>query len=142
MADVTNRGAVWRLTLMAGACVMTFIATRGQAAVPQIVLPHAPAGAPNVVVVLLDDVGFGAASTFGGASPTPALDELASDGLRYNRFHTTGICSPTRASLLTGRNSHAANVGTVMNSATGYPGYQGILQRNTATIAEILKQNG
>lgn len=109
---------------------------------PEIQIPAAPAGAPNVVVVLLDDVGFGAAATFGGPVPTPALDALARDGLRYNRFHTTGICSPTRASLLTGRNAHAANVGAVMNTATNHDGYQGILRESTATIATILKQRG
>ncbi|MCB1676492.1 MAG: sulfatase-like hydrolase/transferase, partial [Halioglobus sp.] len=89
---------------------------------PVIAQLHAPANAPNVVVVLLDDVGFGAASTFGGPSQTPTLDALAEDGLRYNRFHTTAICSPTRASLLTGRDSHVANVGAVLNSANSYPG--------------------
>ena len=80
---------------------------------PAIATPQAPAGAPNLVVVLLDDVGFGAASTFGGPALTPTLDSLAENGLRYNRFHTTAICSPTRAALLTGRDAHAANVGAV-----------------------------
>lgn len=107
--------------------------------IPQV---HAPANAPNVVVVLLDDVGFGAASTFGGPAETPALETLANEGLRYNRFHTTAICSPTRASLLTGRDSHVANVGAVLNSANSYPGYQGVLKKETATIAEVLRQNG
>ena len=78
----------------------------------------APKGAPNVVLILLDDVGFGASATFGGPSATPTLDTLAKDGLRYNRFHTTAICSPTRASLLTGRNPHAVHMGAVMNSTT------------------------
>lgn len=105
-------------------------------------LSASPKDAPNVVVVLLDDVGFGAASTFGGPAATPALDELADAGLRYNRFHTTAICSPTRASLLTGRDAHAANVGAVLNSANAYPGYQGILKKDTATIARILQLNG
>ncbi|MCB1679074.1 MAG: arylsulfatase [Halioglobus sp.] len=107
--------------------------------IPQV---HAPANAPNVVVVLLDDVGFGAASTFGGPSRTPALNALAKDGLRYNRFHTTAICSPTRASLLTGRDSHVANVGAVLNSANSYPGYQGVLKKETATIAQMLREKG
>ena len=83
-----------------------------------------------------------AAGTFGGPVETPALDALAHDGLRYNRFHTTAICSPTRAALLTGRNSHAAGVGSVMNTATSYPGYRGVLREDTATIARILGQNG
>lgn len=102
----------------------------------------APAGAPNVVVVLLDDVGFGAAGTFGGPAPTPTLDALAKTGLRYNRFHTTGICSPTRAALLTGRNSHAVGVGNVMNTPAPYPGRTGFMPASAATIAEVLRQNG
>ncbi len=116
--------------------------TEGDAPVPAIATLEAPAGAPNIVVILLDDVGFGAAGTFGGLIPTPAMDGIARDGLRYNRFHTTAICSPTRASLLTGRNPHAANVGTVMNTATNHEGYRGMLGKDTATVAEILKQNG
>ncbi len=111
-------------------------------AAPAVTRQLAPAGAPNIVVVLLDDVGFGAAGTFGGPVETPALDALAHDGLRYNRFHTTAICSPTRAALLTGRNAHAAGVGSVMNSATTHPGYRGVLREDTATIARILGQNG
>lgn len=109
---------------------------------PAMVPPQPPAGAPNVVVVLLDDVGFGAASTFGGPAETPTLDALAQQGLRYNRFHTTAICSPTRAALLTGRDSHAANVGAVLNSSNRYPGYQGMLKPQTATVAEVLRQQG
>lgn len=102
----------------------------------------APEGAPNVVIVLLDDVGFGAAATFGGPATTPALSKLAADGLSYNRFHTTGICSPTRAALLSGRNAHATGVGTVMNVADERPGYNGFHPKDSATIAEILRQNG
>jgi len=109
---------------------------------PSLDLPQAPQGAPNVVVVLLDDVGFGAAGTFGGPIETPTLDQLAGEGLRYNRFHTTAICSPTRASLLTGRNPHAANVGAVLNSSNRHPGWQGVLGKETATVAEVLRQNG
>ena len=97
---------------------------------------------PNIVLILLDDVGFGATSTFGGAIATPTLDALAEEGLRFNRFHTTAICSPTRASLLTGRDSHAANVGAVLNSASAVPGYQGLIQADTATLPAILRQHG
>lgn len=97
---------------------------------------------PNIVLVLLDDVGFGATSTFGGAIATPTLDALAEEGLRFNRFHTTAICSPTRASLLTGRDSHAANVGAVLNSASAVPGYQGLIQASTATLPAILREHG
>lgn len=103
---------------------------------------QAPAGAPNVVVVLLDDVGFGAASTFGGPAATQALDQLAAEGLRYNRFHTTAICSPTRAALLSGRNAHAVGIGAVMNTADSRPGYTGMHARDAASIAEILRQEG
>lgn len=102
----------------------------------------APQGAPNVVVVLLDDVGFGAAGTFGGPVATPTLDLLASQGLRYNRFHTTAICSPTRASLLSGRNPHAVGIGSVMNSADERPGYHGVHVSDATGIAEILRRNG
>lgn len=102
----------------------------------------APAGAPNVLLVLTDDVGFGAASTFGGPIPTPRLDALANEGLRYNRFHTTAMCSPTRAALLTGRNHHAVGNGIVANLSTGFPGYHNVMPKSAATIAEILRQNG
>jgi arylsulfatase len=102
----------------------------------------APANAPNVVLVLLDDVGFGQFGTFGGATPTPELDKLASDGLRYNRFHTTAICSPTRAALLTGRNHHVAATGGIAESATGYDGYVMTIPKRTGMMAEVLRQNG
>ncbi len=102
----------------------------------------APDGAPNVVVVLIDDIGFGATSTFGGAINTPTFDRLAENGLRFNRFHTTALCSPTRASLLSGRNHHNVNVGSVMEIATGYPGNQGIRPDNAKYFAETLRQNG
>lgn len=105
-------------------------------------LVPALANAPNVVIVLLDDVGFGAAETFGGPVPTPTLERLAEQGLRYNRFHTTGICSPTRASLLTGRNAHAVGVGAVLNSASNHPGKLGILRDDAKTLAQVLREWG
>src|SRR5262249_8511915 len=83
---------------------------------------QAPAAAPNVLLILTDDVGFGASSTFGGPIPTPTMDALAKNGLRYNQFHTTALCSPTRAALITGRNHHTAATGNIMEFATGYPG--------------------
>ncbi|MCP5320543.1 MAG: arylsulfatase [Pseudomonadales bacterium] len=101
-----------------------------------------PAGAPNVVLVLLDDVGFGASSTFGGPADTPTLDALARDGLRYNRFHTTAICSPTRAALLSGRNAHAVGIGAVMNTADSRPGYRGVHIREATPVAELLRRAG
>ncbi|MEI6633040.1 MAG: arylsulfatase [Chlamydiota bacterium] len=105
-------------------------------------LSKAPPGAPNVVSVLLDDVGFGATGTFGGPVDTPTLDRLAREGLRYNAFHTTALCSPTRAALLTGRNHHSAGTGVITEMASGYDGYSSIIPRSAATIAEILRQSG
>jgi len=104
--------------------------------------PSAPAGAPNVLVILTDDVGFGASSTFGGPIPTPTFDRLAKDGLRYNQFHVTALCSPTRAALLTGRNNHAVGVGLVEETVLGYEGYTGVIPKSAGTVAEILQQNG
>lgn len=102
----------------------------------------APEGAPNVVVILLDDVGFGQPSTFGGPVPTPQLDKLASQGLKYTRFHTTGICSPTRVALLTGRNHHQCGFGTITELSTGFPGYSGVWPREAASMARVLRENG
>ena len=99
-------------------------------------------GAPNVVLILLDDVGYGASSTFGGPCDTPTLDRLAANGLRYTQFHTTSISSPTRASLLTGRNHHTVHTGNIMEFATGYPGYDSVMGKDTATVAELLRQKG
>lgn len=101
-----------------------------------------PAGAPNVVIILLDDFGFGHASTFGGPIPMPNLEKLAANGLKYNRFHTTALCSPTRTALLTGHNHHANNAGAVMELATAFPGNTGIRPQTITTLAEILRQNG
>lgn len=102
----------------------------------------APAGAPNVLLILTDDVGFGTYSGFGGPVPTPTFDALAAHGLRYNRFHTTALCSPTRAALLTGRNHHSVGTGVITELADGYPGYNSIIPKSAATIAEVLRQNG
>ena len=104
--------------------------------------PEAPKGAPNVIVIMTDDVGFGASSTFGGPVPTAAFDALAKAGLRYNEFHVTALCSPTRAALLTGRNNHDVGMALTQESVTGYEGYTGMMPRSAGTVAEILKQNG
>src|SRR5882762_2668533 len=107
--------------------------------------PHkAPAGAPNVLWIILDDVGFGATSTFGGVIRTPTLDSLANNGLRYTNFHTAAICAPTRSALLTGRNSHFVHEGgfSHIGASAGFPGYDGRIPSNDGTIAEILRQNG
>jgi arylsulfatase A-like enzyme len=102
----------------------------------------APAGAPNVVIVLIDDMGFGVPSTFGGPVPMPTLDKLAQQGLRYNNFHTTALCSPTRAALKSGRNHHTVNMGFITEMATGFPGATGQIPSNTAPLAEMLRLNG
>jgi arylsulfatase A-like enzyme len=104
----------------------------------------APTGAPNVVWILLDDVGFGATSTFGGLIKTPTFDSLASNGLRYTNFHTTAICAPTRSALLTGRNSHSVHVGGFSHTilSAGFPGWDGRLPPTAGTIAEVLRENG
>jgi arylsulfatase A-like enzyme len=101
-----------------------------------------PKGAPNVLLIMTDDVGFSAPSTFGGVIPTPALDRIAASGLRYTAFHTTALCSPTRAALLTGRNHHSVGTGVVVDQATGYPGYNSVIPRDAVAIGEILRQNG
>src|SRR5262250_1082272 len=101
-----------------------------------------PAGAPNVLIVLLDDVGFGASSAFGGPVNMPTAQRLAAGGLQYNRFHTTALCSPTRAALLSGRNHHSVSMGTITEMATSVPGYTGIRPNTCAPLAEILRLNG
>jgi arylsulfatase A-like enzyme len=101
-----------------------------------------PEGAPNVLVILLDDVGFGAASAFGGPCSTPAAERLAGRGLRYNRFHTTALCAPTRQALLTGRNHHVVGMGGITEIATSAPGYNAIRPNTAAPLAETLKLNG
>src|SRR5262250_2819876 len=103
---------------------------------------EAPKGAPNVLLILTDDVGFGASSVFGGPIQTPNFDKLAKAGLRYNMFHTTALCSPSRAALITGRNHHTCATGVITEFGTGYPGYNSIMPKSCGTIAEILKQNG
>jgi arylsulfatase len=102
----------------------------------------APQGAPNVVIVLIDDIGFGHSSAFGGPIKMPTLEKMAANGLKYNRFHTTALCSPTRTALLTGHNHHANNAGVIMEVATAFPGMTGVRPQNITTLASILRQNG
>ncbi len=113
-----------------------------QATVPPRVEVRAPAQAPNIVIVLIDDIGFGASSAFGGPIKMPTLEKMAGNGLRYNRFHTTALCSPTRVALLTGHNHHANNAGAVMEMATGFPGNTGIRPLSVTPLAQILRLNG
>ena len=101
-----------------------------------------PAGAPNVLIVLLDDVGFAASSAFGGPCHTPTAERLAGGGLRYNRFHTTALCAPTRAALLTGRNHHTVGMGVITELATSAPGYSSLRPNTCAPLAQTLRLNG
>jgi arylsulfatase A-like enzyme len=104
--------------------------------------PTPPPGAPNVVYVVLDDVGFAQLGCFGGSSSTPVIDAIAERGVRYRNFHTTAMCSPTRAALLTGRNSHTVGMGGITDQATGYPGYNARLTKDSAFISEVLVNAG
>jgi arylsulfatase len=101
-----------------------------------------PKGAPNVLMILIDDAGFGVTSPFGGPVPTPTFEALANRGLRYTKFHTTALCSPTRAALLTGRNHHSVHSGTITETGSGYPGYNTLMEKDTASVAEIMKLAG
>ncbi len=115
-------------------------AVTSKSAWPAQIVP--PKGAPNVLLIMTDDVGFGAPSTFGGVIPTPAMDRIANAGLRYTQFHSTALCSPTRAALITGRNHHSVGFGQISEMATGFPGYDSFLGRDAVSIGEILKDNG
>jgi arylsulfatase A-like enzyme len=106
---------------------------------PQVVPPK---GAPNVLLIMTDDQGYGVSGTFGGVIPTPAMDRVAKMGLRYTQFHSTALCSPTRAALITGRNHHSVGFGIISEQSTGYPGYDSVLGVDNATVGTILKQNG
>ena len=109
---------------------------------PPIVPLRPPAGAPNVLLILIDDVGFGASSAFGGPCHTPNFERLAANGLKYNRFHTTALCSPTRSALLTGRNHHSVGMGNITELATSAPGNSSIWPNTAAPLAKILQLNG
>ena len=101
-----------------------------------------PKGAPNILLIITDDAGFGVSSTFGGVIPTPAMDRIANNGLRYTNFNSTALCSPTRAALITGRNHHSVGFGVISEQATGYPGYNSFIPKDKVTIGRILKENG
>jgi len=107
---------------------------------PPTVVP--PKGAPNVLLIMTDDQGYGVTSTFGGVIPTPTMDRIAKAGLRYTQFHSTALCSPTRAAIITGRNHHSVGFGMISEMATGYPGYDSIIGPESATVARILRENG
>jgi arylsulfatase len=115
-------------------------AAQSKPAWPARVVP--PKGAPNILLILTDDVGFGAPSTFGGVIPTPTLDRIAANGLRYTNFHTTSLCSPTRAAVITGRNHHSVGFGVITEQSTGFPGYDSIITKDSSTIGRTLQENG
>lgn len=120
----------------------TYVTTDPATKFPPITPLRPPAGAPNVLVILLDDVGFGASSAFGGPCATPTAERLAASGLKYNRFHTTALCSPTRAAMLSGRNHHSVGMGAITEMATSAPGYNSLRPNTCAPLAEILRLNG
>ena len=122
--------------------LVTYDAKDPDTAFPPIEPLRPPEGAPNVLIVLLDDVGFGASSAFGGPCATPTAERLAANGLKYNRFHTTALCSPTRQALLTGRNHHSVGMGGITEIATSAPGYNSIRPNTASPLAETLKLNG
>ena len=101
-----------------------------------------PKGAPNVLLIMTDDQGYGVSGTFGGVVPTPAMDRIAKAGLRYTHFHSTALCSPSRAALITGRNHHSVGFGVIAEMSTGYPGYDSVIGPECATIGKILKEHG
>ena len=107
---------------------------------PETIVP--PKGAPNVLLIMTDDQGYGVSGTFGGVIPTPAMDRVAAAGLRYTQFHSTALCSPTRAAIITGRNHHSVGFGVIGEMSTGFPGYDSVIGKDSATIGEILKDNG
>ncbi len=122
--------------------LVTYDAKDPKTRFPRLLELRPPPGAPNVLIMLLDDVGFGASSAFGGPVQTPHFEKLASQGLKYTRFHTTALCSPTRAALLSGRNHHSVGMGCITEIATSAPGYSSVRSNDKAPLAEILKLNG
>ena len=122
--------------------VTTYDAKDPATSFPPIEQLRPPEGAPNVLVVLIDDAGFGSSSAFGGPCNTPNFERLAEKGLKYSRFHTTALCSPTRQALLTGRNHHAVGMGGITEIATSAPGYNSVRPKSAAPLAETLKLNG
>ena len=122
--------------------VVTYDAKSPDTKLPPIPQIRPPEGAPNVLIVLIDDVGFGASSTFGGPCQTPTLERLAQGGLRYTRFHTTAVCSASRQALLTGRNHHSVGMGGITETATGAPGYSSVRPNSMAPLALTLTLNG
>jgi arylsulfatase A-like enzyme len=122
--------------------LITYDAKDPDSKFPPIEQLRPPKGAPNVLIILIDDAGFGSSSAFGGPCQTPSAEKLAAVGLKYNRFHTTALCSPSRQALLTGRNHHSAGMGGITEIATGAPGYNSVLPNTISPLARTLKLNG
>ncbi len=122
--------------------LITYDAKDPDSKFPPIEQLRPPKGAPNVLIILIDDAGFGSSSAFGGPCQTPNAEKLAAVGLKYNRFHTTALCSPSRQALLTGRNHHSAGMGGITEIATGAPGYNSVLPNTISPLARTLKLNG
>src|SRR4051812_2991771 len=122
--------------------LVTYDAKDPDTITPKIQQLRPPKGAPNVLIILVDDAGFGSSSAFGGPCQTPVAERLAAGGLKYCRFHTTALCSPTRQALLTGRNHHSVGMGGITEIATGLPGYNSVLRNTAAPLAKTLKLNG
>ena len=114
----------------------------GEASPRKLNLSQPAKGKPNVLLVMLDDVGFGSFSAFGGEIPSPGVDKVARSGLKFNQFHTTALCSPTRAALLTGRNHHSVHMGGITEIANSFPAYDSVIPKESATMAEVLKSSG
>ncbi len=140
-SDDLQRGAL-PIADLAYTGTVTYDATDPDTSFPKIERLLPPQGAPNVLVVLIDDVGFGASSAFGGPVQTPNFERVAAAGLKYTRFHTTALCSPTRAALLSGRNHHTVGMGGITEIATSAPGYSSLRPNTCAPLAETLKLNG
>lgn len=143
-AGVSDRGGMDRTTLPIKEPPRpryTELDARNATAPPRFEV-KAPEGAPNVIVILIDDMGFGVSEAFGGPVATPTMDKLATNGLKYNRFHTTALCSPTRVALLTGYNHHSNNMGCIAEAATTFPGNTGVRPQTITPMAEVLRQNG
>ena len=138
-------GELWCCLVRTSTARATSVSTYLDSDKPQFPQPvQAPKGAPNVVLILLDDAGFGQFSTFGGGVPSPTMDKLAAEGLRYNRFHTTALCSPTRAALITGRDFTAITwpPASLARSPSSFDGYTAVLPKSAGSVGEVLRQNG
>jgi len=142
MPEATSNRSVLPIPDKPATGLITYDAKDPDTSFPPIETLVPPQGAPNVLIVLLDDIGFGASSAFGGPANTPVAERLAAGGLRYNRFHTTALCAPTRAAMMTGRNHHSVGMGSITETATSAPGNSGVRPNTKAPVALTLKLNG